>query len=93
VSSHCSFLYIPSALDDQTLRVLCIHLHVLPTAAEVVRKAPELGLVASQLAGGLPATAATKLRVTAMDSGTYPMDGGGVATCQQVVLDGLPDVQ
>jgi hypothetical protein len=65
-------------------------------AAEVVQKAPELGLVASQLAGGLPAAgaaAASKLRVTALDSGTYPMDGGGVATCRQVVLDGLPDVQ
>lgn len=36
--------------------------------------------------------AATKLRVTALDSGTYPMDGGGVATCRQIVLEGLPDV-
>jgi hypothetical protein len=33
-----------------------------------------------------------KLRVTALDSGTYPMDGGGVATCRQIVLEGLPDV-
>jgi hypothetical protein len=33
-----------------------------------------------------------KLQVTALDSGTYPMDGGGVATCRQIVLEGLPDV-
>lgn len=33
-----------------------------------------------------------RLRVTAQDSGTYPMDGGGVATCRQIVLEGLPDV-
>ena len=40
-----------------------------------------------------PALAADqKLRVTALDSGTYPMDGGGVATCRQIVLEGLPDV-
>lgn len=33
-----------------------------------------------------------RLRVTAQDSGTYPMDGGGVAACRQIVLEGLPDV-
>lgn len=34
-----------------------------------------------------------RLRVTAQDSGTYPMDGGGVATCRQIVLEGLSDVR
>ena len=36
--------------------------------------------------------AGQRLRVTAMDSGTWPMDGGGVAACRQTVLEGLPDL-
>ncbi len=31
-----------------------------------------------------------QLRVTALDSGTYPMDGGGVATCREIVLQVIP---
>ena len=34
-----------------------------------------------------------KLRAVAMDSGTWPMDGGGVATCREQVLQGTDDVE
>lgn len=69
----------------------------LSTSAESILD-PELGLAAGSIEFApaphpAAAPAAEKLRVTALDSGTYPMDGGGVATCRQIVLEGLPDVQ
>ncbi|KAI8469609.1 MAG: hypothetical protein J3K34DRAFT_276064 [Monoraphidium minutum] len=47
------------------------------------------------LAAGHAAAAgggAAPLRAVAMDSGTWPMDGGGVATCREQVVQGAEDV-
>ena len=33
-----------------------------------------------------------KLNVLGLDTGTWPMDGGGVATCRELVLDYVSDV-
>jgi hypothetical protein len=47
-------------------------------------------------AGGRAATqvaaALAPLRAVAMDSGTWPMDGGGVATCREQVVQGTDDI-
>ena len=34
----------------------------------------------------------SNLSVLGLDAGTWPMDGGGVATCRELVLDYVKDV-
>jgi hypothetical protein len=48
----------------------------------------------SQFVAGLP-TKRTRgtLRVMGLDSGTWPMDGGGVASCRRDVVDRLSDIR
>ena len=47
----------------------------------------------SGAAGGAAAAPLAPLLAVAMDSGTWPMDGGGVATCREQVLQGTADVR
>ena len=84
---------MPAHVGDSVRNTLLKTSHC---AASDASRDPELTFAgdADGYAASMPPALAAdqKLRVTALDSGTYPMDGGGVATCRQIVLEGLPDV-
>ncbi|KIY93587.1 hypothetical protein MNEG_14375 [Monoraphidium neglectum] len=51
-----------------------------------------LAAAAAPSTGGGGALPLAPLKAVAMDSGTWPMDGGGVATCREQVCQGTDDI-